>query len=195
MLFYYPNRPILIPPDPKNPLDPKPDYLEELEAEDRWTGELKWNGDNTVLHTDDWTLWNRRGEPLHYKPTAEVWDELKTIFPKRCIVNFETVDTKTKDVKNLLVVHCLMAWKGELLLGKDWGASRARLERLKYGKHVVLSETFKTGFWKRFQEADGKTIEGIVLKNPTGKLVFSTTPIRDVSWMRKVRKPSKKYHF
>jgi ATP-dependent DNA ligase len=194
MLFYYPNRPVLVPPDPKNPLAPESWYLDSLEAEG-WIGELKWNGDNTLLHTDDWSLWNRRGEPLSYKPTEEIWDELKSIFPPNSIINFETVDRHTKTIKNLLIVHCIMAWKGNLLLGKTWGDSRRILEKLKWGRHVVLSETFKDNFWKRFQDTDGATHEGLVLKKPDGKLKFSTTPIANVPWMRKVRKPCKKYNF
>jgi hypothetical protein len=60
---------------------------------------------------------------------------------------------------------------------------------------LLLSRTWKTGFWNLFKRADGKIIEGIVLKNPAGKLVHSTTPIDDVPWMKKIRVPSKKYSF
>lgn len=196
MLFYYPNRPVLVPPDPANPLNPTSAYLDGLEKSGDWVGELKWNGDNTELFTDDWSLRNRQGKILSYRPTAEVLDELKSTFPKGCIVNLETVDRHTKTVKNLLVVHCVMAWKGELLLGKTWGDSRKILEKLKWkGNHVVLSETFRDKFWERFKATDGTVHEGLVLKRPDGRLVFSTTPIPDVSWMRKVRKPCAKYKF
>lgn len=205
MLYYYPNRPILVPPDPVTPMDPKPDYLNSLEAQGKYVAEQKWNGDNTQIYTDDWSFWNRRHERLHYRPSEEVLKELKKTFPKGCIINVETVNSKTKTVKDLLLVHCVMAWEGSLLAGKSWGDSRNILESLglpltvfgqtSYANHVVLSRTTPTGFWNLYQMADGPIIEGIILKDPRGKLVFSTTPPKEVSWMLKVRVPSKKYNF
>ena len=205
MLFYYPNRPILIAADPDNPMEPKPDNLNRLESQGKYVAEQKWNGDNTLIFTDDWSFWNRRKERLHYRPSEEVLKELKAVFPKGCIINCETVDTKTKTVKDLLVVHCLMAWEGSYLIGKTWGASRAILEGLglpltvfgqsAYTNHVLLSRTTSEGFWNLYQMADGPIIEGIILKDAKGKLVFSTTPPPEVSYMLKVRVPSKKYNF
>ena len=46
LLYWYPNRPLLIPPDPLDPLNPKPDYLNSLEASGKYVAEQKWNGDN-----------------------------------------------------------------------------------------------------------------------------------------------------
>jgi hypothetical protein len=88
-----------------------------------------------------------------------------------------------------------MAWKGLPMIGKTWGDSRKILETLTYGKHIVLSEIFRTGFWTQWQKTDGELIEGIILKDPSGKLKFSTTPIENVPWMMKIRKPCKKYQF
>ena len=117
------------------------------------------------------------------------------IFPSGCIINAETVNRCTKKIKNKIVVHCLMGWKGELLLGKTWGDSRKILEGLKFGTHVVLSQVWTSGFWNLFKQAwdMDESIEGIILKNPKGKLVHSTKPVKDLSWMLKIRKPSKKY--
>jgi hypothetical protein len=92
-----------------------------------------------------------------------------------------------------------MAWDGSYLIGKTWGDSRDLLEAAindgLSGPHVQVSKVWTGGFWDLFQAADGTVIEGIILKDPTGQLVFSTTPIQDVHWMRKVRKPCKKYKF
>lgn len=193
-LYFYPNRPILVPPDPKNPLDPKPDYINSLEKSGKFIAEQKWNGDNALLYTSEMQFFNRKKEPHRYVPSDEVREELE-IFPKKSILNLELVHYKTKTIKHLLVVHCVMAWKGKLLTGRTWGDSRKILEDQEFGTHVILSPVWKKGFWKFFQETDGEIIEGIVLKNPLGKLIFSTTPIKDVSWMLKIRKPSKKYNF
>lgn len=193
-LYFYPNRPMLVPPDPKNPLQPQPDYINSMEQSGKYVAEQKWNGDNVLLYTSEMEFWNRRKEKHRYVPSEEVREELEK-FPKKSILNLELLHYKTKDIKHKLLVHCVMAWKGKLLTGRSWGDSRDILENQEFGDHVVLSPVWKKGFWKLFQEADGKTIEGIILKNPKGKLVFSTTPIKDVSWMRKIRKPSKKYNF
>ena len=197
--YWYPNRPTLMPADPANVYNPGRAYIDSLEASKLYVAELKWNGDNTLIYTDTDTWWNRHKEHLNYRPSPEVIEEMHKVFPTGCIVNAETVNRCTKNIKNKIVVHCLMAYKGQLLLGKTWGDSRKILEDLDFSgcTHVKLSQTHKTGFWDLFQSAwhGGPEIEGIILKNPKGKLVFSTNqkPAEDVSWMMKIRKPSKKY--
>jgi len=208
MLFYYPNRPTLVPPDPKNPLNPKSDYIDSLESGGIYDGaEFKWNGDNTEIHTDDLSFSNRQGERLHYTPHPDMITELKK-FPKKSILNGELMHRHTKATKDLLILHCVMAWDGQLLLGKTWGYSRQILEalawlprtvgtQLSYSSHVLLAQVHRSGYWKLFNQARAcdDSIEGIVLKNSKGKLVFSTNKIPDVNWMLKIRKPSKKYSF
>ena len=189
-----------MPPDPTNPLNPKPDYINELDQAGRYIAELKWNGDNTLIHLDEWppVFWNRHRTRLKYNPSQEVLEELK--FWKEwagdSILNAETVDKKTKTVKNTIIIHCIMAFRGNYLYGKTWGDSRNILDDAitagLSGQQVQVSKVWKSGFWKLFQETDGTIIEGIILKDPDGKLIFSTRPVEDVSWMRKIRKPSKR---
>jgi hypothetical protein len=213
MIFYYPNRPTLIPPDPDHPMEPQSTYLDNLEATGKYVAEFKWNGDNTTVYTDDISFWNREGKRLSYTPTPEVLVELKQ-FPKGCILNLELLHRHTKNVKNLLIVHSIMKWEDILLLGKTWGDSRRILEKLtwlprtvgtqlSYDHHVLLAQIQKPGhtapntFWRMFKEAQAcdEAIEGIILKDPNGRLQFSTTPLKDVNYMLKVRKPSKKYPY
>jgi hypothetical protein len=196
-IFFYPNRPTLMPADPDHPFQPERAYVDSLEASGLYVAELKWNGDNTLIYTDTDTWWNRHKEHLKYRPSPEVMDEMHRIFPKGCIVNAETMNRCTKNIKDKIIVHCLMAYKGQLLMGKTWGDSRKILEDLDFSgcTHVVLSQTHTTGFWNLFMQAwkEDASIEGIILKNPKGRLVFSTKPLKDVSWMLKIRKPCKKY--
>ncbi len=196
MLFYYPNRPSLIPPDPNDPLNPKPDYLNDLEAKKMYLAEQKWNGDNVLIYTDTMRFMNRRGQRHRYVPTPEVEKELKA-FPKNAIINAELVHYKIADTKykNILICHTILAWKGKPLIGKTWGDARNILQEQKFGKHVRLSKVWKKGFWDLFQQADGKVIEGIILKDPNGKIIISTAKIPDVSYMYKIRKPHKNYSF
>jgi hypothetical protein len=186
--------PILIPPDPKNPLNPKPDYLSSLEKSGRYFAERKFNGDNAMIYTDTLELWNRQRSRLKYNPTGLVREELEQL-PKGCIINAELVHNHTKTVKDTIIVHCIMVYKGEPLLGKTWADSRAIIEEFQYGNHVRLSQIYTNGFFTLWDEADGEVIEGIILKDPSGLLKFSQIPIADVSWMLKVRKPCKKYSF
>ena len=206
MPFYYPNRPTLVPPDPINPLNPSSDYIDSLEDQNKYIGEYKWNGDNTTVYTSNMTFFNREGRPLHYTPHPDLLEELSA-FPRGCILNGELMHRHTKKVKDLLILHCVMAWKGHQLFGKTWADSRKILEdmnliqtkgtSLVYDAHLVTAANYGSGFWGMFQEAVAcdEAIEGIVLKNPKGKLVFSVNPITDVSWLIKIRKPSNKYSF
>jgi len=197
-LYFYPNRPTLVPPDPVNPMTPAPDFINSLEASGKYVAEQKWNGDNCLVYTTEMQLWNRHHARLAYRPTPEMLAALST-FPRGSLINGELVNSKTKTVKNLLVVHCVMQWAGQLMNGKPWGESRFLLEKHfqehDMGSQVVLSKIWLTGFWDLYQAADGAIIEGIVLKDPRGKIQLSTTPLADVNWMLKIRKPCKKYQF
>jgi ATP-dependent DNA ligase len=181
-------------------MTPAPDYINSLEATGKFIAEQKWNGDNVIINTDDLSFWNRRKEQHRYQPPAETKKALKR-FPKGGLINLELVHYRTKTIKNQLLIHSLLAWDGVPLAGKTWGDARLILEdlfkTLKPAKEsgLILSPVWKSGFWKLFQEADGEIIEGIVLKNPKGKLVISASKIPDVSYMLKIRKPSKKYKF
>jgi hypothetical protein len=204
-LYYYPNRPKLIPIDPTNLLNPSPDYLFGLEASGKYIAEQKWNGDNTLIYTgkpdEPIILWNRTHNHLAYQPSPDVMAELKVWkdLAGEAIINCETVNRCTATVKNLLIVHCIMAWQGELLAGKTWGDSRNILDDCVRqglsGIHVQVSNIWRSGFWNLFQDADGKIIEGIILKDPKGKLVFSTIKPADQPWMLKIRKSCEKYDF
>jgi hypothetical protein len=194
MLFYYPNRPTLLPPDPDSPLNPKPNFINDLEKSGKYIAEQKWNGDNILIYTDNMEFWNRHKSKHRYGPPSQMIDELKK-FPKGCILNGELINYRTKEIKNLLIIHTILAWKHKLLFGKTWGDARLILENQEYGEHIILSPVWRKGFWNLFEKADGKIIEGIVLKNPSGKIIFSTTPLKDVSYMYKIRKPCKKYSF
>lgn len=186
MLYYYPNRPVLIPPDKA--------HIDQLEASGQYVGERKWNGDNVLIHTDTMEFWNRYKQRHRFNPDEAIKKELNK-WPKKAVINAELMHYHTKTTKNLIIVHCVMVWKGKPLLGKTWGDSRKILDDMPSADHVKVSEIFQTGFWDLYQAADGTTIEGIILKKLAGKLVFSTTPTNDVGWMYKIRKANAKYQF
>lgn len=186
MIYYFPNRPTLIPPDKS--------YLDNLESTGKYIAEKKWNGDNILIDTDTMQVWNRKKERHRFVPSPAMQAELDQ-WPKGMVINAELMQYRTKEIKDIIIVHCIMVNKGKPLIGKTWGDSRKLLEKMPAGKHVQISPVYKSGFWDLFQTADGVVIEGIILKQPAGKLVFSATPINDVSWMYKIRKPSKKYQF
>lgn len=184
ILYYYPNRPQLKPPDKA--------WMDEKEKSGEYIAEKKWNGDNVLIYTDTMEIWNRHKARHRFVPSPAMQDELKK-WPKRSLINAELMNYRTKAIKDILIVHCIMAWKGKLFTGKTWGDSRKILDDQPSGAHVQVSQIYKAGFWNLFQEADGETIEGIIIKKLAGKLIFSCTSIDDVSYQFKIRKPCKKY--
>jgi hypothetical protein len=185
-IFYYPNRPTLIPPNKEK--------IDAMEKSGEYIAEKKWNGDNVYIYTDTMEIWNRHKEQHRFVPSPAMQEELNR-WPKHATLNAELMNYRTKEIKDLLIVHCIMAWKGMPLIGKTWGDSRKILDDQPSGAHVQVSQVYKKGFWKLFQEADGVTIEGIIIKRLAGKLIFSCTPIRDVSFQFKIRKSCKKYSY
>lgn len=187
---------MLIPPDETQ--------LNELEASGKYIAEQKWNGDNFLINTSEMSFWNRYKERHRFQPNEQTREELKKL-PKKMFLNGELMHYKTTTVKNIIVIHNILVYKDKPLIGKSWGDARKIIEDLglpltifgqtSYANHLLLSRTTKEGFWKLFQQADGKIIEGIILKDPLGKLVISTFPVADVSWMLKIRKPCAKYPF
>lgn len=196
MLYLYPNRPVLLPPDPKSPLDPGREFIDSLEASGKYVAGKKFNGDNVLINTDQPDVfWNRKKERLkRYKPIPEMVAELKK-WPASSLINAELMHLHGTLLKDTIIVHCIYVWKGHMLVGKTWQDSRDILETMQSGTHVQIETIHSSGFWDLFQAADGKNVEGIVLKEPAGKLVISTMPIPDVPWMKKIRKPNKMYNF
>lgn len=186
LLYYYPNRPTLMPPDKGK--------IEALENTGEYVAERKFNGDNILIFTDTMQIWNRRKERHRFIPSPAMREELNK-WPKHSLLNAELMNYRTKLIKDIIIVHCVMVWEGNVLNGKTWGDSRKILDDQPSGAHVQVSQVYKKGFWKLFQEADGETIEGIIIKRLAGKLIFSCTPIADTSFMIKIRKPCKKYRF
>ena len=86
-IFFYPNRPTLIPPDPSNPMDPKPDYINGLEANGIYIAEKKYNGDNCYYYPNTKQFWNRHKAVHRYKPTPEVQVELDKL-PRMLIITW-----------------------------------------------------------------------------------------------------------
>ena len=185
---------MLIPPDPLNPLNPKPDYINNLEHSGKYIAEKKYNGDNVLYYTNTKQFWNRHKNLLHYIPCLTMKEELCKL-PENCILNGELLHNKTKETKHTLIIHCIMVWNNKPLIDKTWKYSRNLLEKLTFGNHIQLSPLWTSNFFNLWSQTDGYTIEGIILKNPKGILKISTSYIPDVSWMLKIRKPNKKYSF
>jgi len=185
-MFYYPNRPILMPPDKQT--------IQNLEDSGSYIAEQKFNGDNITYKTSEKEFWNRDNTKSRYRATPEVQKELNK-FPKHSDINLELMHYHEKTLKNILIVHCIMVLEGHTLLGKTYEDSRKIIESFKYGEHVKLSIIYRKNFWNLFEQADGTITEGIVLKRLNGKIQFSTSPLANVPWMFKVRKPCKKYSF
>jgi len=100
-IFFYPNRPTLIPPDPQNPLRPAPDYINGLEKSGTYLAERKYNGDNCYIYSPT-EFWNRHKARHRYQPTPEVLEELKAL-PKQAHYILRQENFQAKKIFNSLL--------------------------------------------------------------------------------------------
>ena len=200
MIYYYPNRPILISPD--NP-------SVELKSNDiNWDAEIKWNGDRLVLQKqenpnkknfENFVFFNRENDVLKYAPIKELMEELKALnLPPETQLDGELLHNKTKKIKNRIIFYDIYILGGHNVTGilQERRDILKLLFNDKKFKHIEIAERFETGFTEKFKEViTREECEGLVLKNKTGKIVFNTIKSPDVCWQNKIRREHKNYKF
>jgi ATP-dependent DNA ligase len=191
MIYWYPNRPILIPPS----------EISRYEG-GNWTAEIKMDGSRLVLQRLEdgkWRFMNRHKEVMSYHPIPEVMEELEALgVPPGSQLDGEMMHAKTKNVKNRLVMYDIYLWGGK----KQRGTLDERREMLsgiidgKGFEKIVRSKVHFSGFEDLFREVIGcREHEGIVLKDRTGRIKFNPAKSPDVPWQIKARRPHKNYEF
>jgi len=207
----YPEFRFLFPPRPKSAL---PEGLIHLYEGRGWLGSYKKNGtccligigpDNQIIGM------NRHEELLEWSMPGVCVDTLRNIFGAETwtVLVAELIHHKVKDMRNILYIFDVLVWKGEYLVGSTF------LDR-----HMTMLETFRPfileeeyshwvgpgGVWLskilfyglrsafdsiQHQELD----EGIVIKDPNGKLSECRTDKANSHWQVKVRHPKENYIF
>lgn len=159
-----------------------------------------------------------------YKPTSGMLESLGRLRESKNtdatewqVFDGELLHNKTRNLKDRLVLFDVLVHDGQYLIGtscqdrvkllsailgdpKDHESETGRQIALSWDKRVWLAETFspKTGTQtiRLFQELlDLDEIEGLVLKDPLGRLEPGVTEKNNSSWLIRCRKPHKNYQF
>lgn len=210
----YTNKFVMYPPRPNGSI--VPDTLDKYPG---WWGQRKWNGTRNlliVLPDGSYELWNRhREQHKQYKVTSMMDKSIKEMISKLKkgvfhVFDGELMDAKTKTLKDRIVMYDVLVYEGFYLLGTTYrerykilmdilGTNEHENETghklaFKFNENIWLSEVFERDLPKRFDEAMKlDVIEGLVLKDPNGKLEFGIREKNNGSWLIRVRKPHKNY--
>ncbi|MDD5650473.1 MAG: hypothetical protein PHF86_08675 [Candidatus Nanoarchaeia archaeon] len=201
MLYFYPNKPVLITVDSTK--------FTEISADPDWWAEIKKNGSRLALRNDPteasqktsfngFVFWNRHKEVLSYQPSTGLLDELMSFkIPPGCHIDAELLHQKTKHIKHYIYVYDIYWYKG-LQVMESLEVRRKMIEDIFGGKHThfTLSKLFPENFRSVYDEAikDSEN-EGLVMKNKNGKIQWNLKDCPEVWWQMKVRKPSNSYQF
>lgn len=201
MLYYYPNKPILI--LPTSPV------VQQLSDDPDWWAEVKKNGSRLCLwkskedsnhkNFNEFIFWNRTKELLKYTPDPELLDELNSLnIPNGTHIDAELLHQKTKHIKHYIYVYDLYRYKGLEVL-ETLEVRRRMLEDLiskKNLKHIQLAQTYSSDFVNLFKKVIvEEENEGLVMKNRKGKIVWNLKTCVEVPWQVKIRKTNGSYQF
>lgn len=182
-----------------------------------WVAQYKKNGTNTIIglspsgevitmtrHADQHKAWQISD---HLKKT------LLQIFPRSGwhVLCAEVMHSKTKDIKNTLYVHDILVFNGDYLINSTFIERQSILDDIciplaqsEEYSHYVCDDQGKLWYAKLFKSALTDLFwsiqipeldEGLVLKNPAGKLKACTKEKSNDDWQVKVRHSTKKYPF
>jgi len=201
MLYFYPNKPMLI--------HPESDTVREKSLDPLWWAEIKKNGSRLCLKKSieeskkqksfrNFVFWNRHKQLLKYEPCRDLLDELESInLPDNTWIDAELLHQKTKHIKNLIYIFDIYILDGKQL-NEPLEVRRKLLEDLfkdNY-KHIELAKTYQENFVDVFKEVIKKEEnEGLVLKCRKGEIVWNLRDCPEVWWQLKIRKPTKNYRF
>jgi len=206
---------VMFPPRPSGSIQP-----EQVGDYPGWVAQRKFNGTRTVVLIDPegavHLRTRHRAEHKAYKITADMRASLQALPLDRGswhVLDGELLNNKTRGVKDRLVLFDLLVHDSKYLVGTTYGNRLDMLDftlsepneyeqetgrklAFRVNENVWFAETFRENFSGHFQELlDLDEIEGLVLKDPGGKLVPGVTENNNEAWLIRVRKPHKNYAF
>jgi ATP-dependent DNA ligase len=180
-----------------------------------WLAQYKKNGTNTIIAiapNKEFIAMNRHAD-FHkaWQLTDHIKNELAKIFKEKkwFVLCAEIMHSKGPTIKDTIYVHDMLVWKSEFLLESTFLERQVMLdERLvtnvEAQSHYVCDSEGKIWYAKRFDK-DFKTLfssiknpkidEGLVLKDPDGKLRSCRTASDNSYWQVKCRHKAKGYQF
>ena len=200
------------PPRPDNAIPPEMLQFYERKG---WVGQFKKNGTCGIFGISpekDFIAMNR------HKDVHKTWslnDYLKTelikLFPEKAwyVLVAEILHLKTPNIKNTLYIFDMLVWRGVFLFDSTFDERQEILDarlitKVEEKTHYVCDERGKIWYAKRFEGGfldlwmgieEPKIDEGLVLKNPQGKLRACNGAKDNSSWQVKCRKKHKNYSF
>jgi len=206
---------VMFPPRPEGSVHP-----DDLLQYPGWWAQRKFNGTRTVIFIDPEgtaTIKNRHKEDHRaYKLTGEMREAIRSLPLERGtwhVLDGELMHSKTKGLKDRIVVFDILVHDGEYLVGTtvkdrfdllfyavgepdtyedETGSELA----LRVNDNLWLAEMFDSDLPDRFRELNAlDEIEGLVLKDPGGKMQPGVIEKNNTSWLIRCRKPHKNYQY
>ena len=180
-----------------------------------WVAQYKKNGTCTIVAiapNKNVIAMNRHGD-FHkaWQMTEHLKQELAKLFREKkwFVLVAEIMHSKGATIKDTIYVHDMLVWKSEMLLDSTFAERQKILDdrlitNVEAQSHYVLDKDGKLWYAKRFDKdfkkmfkaiKDPKIHEGLVLKDPEGKLRSCLTPTDNSYWMVKCRHKTKGYSF
>lgn len=190
--YFFPNRPILYPPNHNK--------IKELSLDKNWIAEIKKNGDRLCLikHDNNFFFYNRHKQILKYSPSSQLLQELYSLnIPNDTQLDGELLHNKTKHIKNTIFFYDIISWNNKQC-NISFKERRQTLINLinPQLKCIHLIKQYSNNFIELFNKVIKQNEnEGLVLKNLNGKIQFNFNKSPDVVWQIKIRRPHKNYKF
>ena len=180
-----------------------------------WVAQFKKNGTCSIVAISpkkEIITMSRHGEPHKaWQITDYLKDELARIFTEKkwFVLVAEIMHSKGPTIKDTLYVHDMLVWKSDMMLASTFAERQKLLDgrlitNVEAQSHYVLDREGKLWYAKRFDKDFNKLFnsiknpkidEGLVLKDPEGKLRSCLTAADNSSWQVKCRHKSKGYAF
>ncbi len=184
MKYLYPCKP--------NPLAVDSPFLDELDRDVHWIGEIKKNGWRCLVYRErELTLWTRH-KTMITEPLATLRDSLMAV-PENTILDGELIHFRTQDIKGALYLFDVLVHKGRQLTDLPLADRRKVLEDVAVKlTGIELAAQVRIGKKALYHKAIKDPVnEGIVLKKLDSKYLVSEKRCQQNPFWLKVKRPEK----
>ena len=118
----------------------------------------------------------------------------------------ELMHSKGGGIRNINYIHDILVADGEYLIGSTFAERQTLLHSLfkidtvndtvshhVIDEHTWMARNYSSKFFKLFESLDRHEYEGLVIKQPTAKLVACSRQSANNNWQLKTRKPTLNY--
>lgn len=185
-----------------------------------WIAQYKYNGTRNVIFVFPDGHIEMFGRKKEHNKAYITTDEMRAAFislklPKNKFHVFdgELMHSKTRGIKDRLILFDILVYNGEYLLGTRYINRYRLLENIlgsptefetetgnkiayRANKNIWLSKIYTKDLGARFQRLiHMDEVEGLILKDPNGILTYGLQEENNGAWMIRVRKPNKNYAY